>query len=220
MHSDDLFENFFALYLVTGMRKRELLEFSNIKKSQKNNYIVIDKVLKKRDTEFATNNERPCLYDIDFVIRKFYECREQLNKLCRDNDIQLLDADHNVNKKIRNFFEKLVIQNSYIITNIHDCRKIYANLAHYLFARHTNLQLFIQQVLNYNSASISSTFHYSQYQIYDDTREITELRHKMQMLEMQLSTNAKKKAHRGFPRRKKIRIYNNQSHSSQLKKIY
>jgi hypothetical protein len=59
--------------------------------------------------------------------------------MCVENNIILLDEDGNVNKQIRRFFEKLVLQNSYLISNIHDCRKIYANFAHFLFAKNTNL---------------------------------------------------------------------------------
>jgi hypothetical protein len=51
IHSEDLFENFFALYLVTGMRKREIIDYSNISKSEKYGYICIDKILKKRNND-------------------------------------------------------------------------------------------------------------------------------------------------------------------------
>ncbi len=69
MLSDDMFENFFALYLVTGMRKREIIEYSNISKSEKPNYIIIDRVLKTKNQHPV---ERPCLFDVDIVIEKFY----------------------------------------------------------------------------------------------------------------------------------------------------
>ena len=49
MNSEDPFENFFAIMLVTGLRLREALEYTQISKSQESGYIKLNRLLKKRN---------------------------------------------------------------------------------------------------------------------------------------------------------------------------
>lgn len=140
INSEDPFENFFAVMLVTGLRLRETLEYTQISKSQEPGYIVLNRLLKKRDCDDLQEFSRPCLYQPDIVILKLQRARQKLADICQQNKIKMFDDNtEKISKTIRNFFSRIIQQNSYVVSEIHDCRKIYANIAHHYFASNQNL---------------------------------------------------------------------------------
>lgn len=143
--SENILDRLIGVFLATGRRSIEILGKGFFSESQQANHLSMKGIAKKKEKESEVHF--PVLWDSEEILKTISESREE-------NISYVL---------LRNY----LIQNySKNLKSLHDLRKLYGVYSYLLFSNQkTHFNLWLNEVLGHEEENISTSFHYSEYQI-------------------------------------------------------